>query len=383
MSSPFGVALGPDTGRIYWANRSANKISYANLDGSGGGDLNTAGATVENPTAVAIDPVTRRIYWTNPTAKTIAFASLNGGGGGLLNTAGATVSYPDGLAIDRTAGKIYWSSGGRAAISTANIDGSDGAHDIGGGGGEIGGPEYLALLEVPATSRAPAVAGGDAPGSTLSCSPGSWAPDVPPSFLYLAPHTIALQWSWDGQPIPGATAGSFRAVIPGAYRCTATASNAAGSTSQTSAVHTIASSATKPALSAVHETNSVFAVAPGATPLGGTAAAKRHKRGKVFSFRLDQAATTTIAIQARTGGRRVGRQCRAPSRRLAHRPRCPRTITAAMLIRTAHGGLNTIPFSGRIRRTALRPGRYQAVFTASDAAGSSGTVTLRFTIVKR
>jgi len=32
---------------------------------------------------------------------------------------------------------------------------------------------------------------------------------------------------------------------------------------------------------------------------------------------------------------------------------------------------------------ALRPGRYRAVFTASDAAGTSAPKTLSFTIVKR
>jgi hypothetical protein len=33
---------------VYWSNASANKISFANLDGSGGGDLFTGVATVKN-----------------------------------------------------------------------------------------------------------------------------------------------------------------------------------------------------------------------------------------------------------------------------------------------------------------------------------------------
>ena len=44
----------------------------------------------------------------------------------------------------------------------------------------------------------------------------------------------------------------------------------------------------------------------------------------------------------------------------------------------AHGD----PFSGRIRGKALRPGRYQAVFTAAHSAGVSPPKTLSF-IVRR
>ena len=51
--------------------------------------------------------------------------------------------------------------------------------------------------------------------------------------------------------------------------------------------------------------------------------------------------------------------------------------------RTAHAGLNTVPFTGRIRGKALKPGRYQAVFTATNAAGTSGPQAIAFTIVKR
>ena len=43
----------------------------------------------------------------------------------------------------------------------------------------------------------------------------------------------------------------------------------------------------------------------------------------------------------------------------------------------------TVAFTGRICGRALKPGRYQAAFTAIDAAGASAPKTLRFTIVKR
>ncbi len=47
--------------------------------------------------------------------------------------------------------------------------------------------------------------------------------------------------------------------------------------------------ATKATISALRESNSTFAVGPSSTPLTGAAAARRHKRGTVFSFQLDQA----------------------------------------------------------------------------------------------
>ena len=52
---------GGSTGRT----TAMNKISFANLNGSGGGDLVTTGATVSSPTGAAVDPAAGRIYWAN------------------------------------------------------------------------------------------------------------------------------------------------------------------------------------------------------------------------------------------------------------------------------------------------------------------------------
>jgi uncharacterized delta-60 repeat protein len=141
--------------------------------------------------------------------------------------------------------------------------------------------------------------------------------------------------------------------------------------------------ATKPTISAVSASNTIFRVGSSSTLLTGLTSAKRHKQGTVFTFRLDQAATVKIAIQRKVPGRRVGRRCVANSRRLRHKPRCTRTITVKTLVRSAHAGLNKVPFSGRIGGKALAPGSYQAVFTASDSAGASPSKALSFTIVRR
>ena len=108
--NPQGVALDPAAGKIYWANDGSEEISYANLDGTGGGDLVTTGATVYDPDGVALDPAAGKIYWANFAANSISYANLNGTGGGNLVTNGAIVSHPHGVALDPAAGKIYWTN---------------------------------------------------------------------------------------------------------------------------------------------------------------------------------------------------------------------------------------------------------------------------------
>jgi hypothetical protein len=141
--------------------------------------------------------------------------------------------------------------------------------------------------------------------------------------------------------------------------------------------------ASKPTISKLLETNSVFAVARVSTPVTGQTAAARHKQGTVFSFSLDRPATIKIALQRRAFRRRAGRTCKPPTRALRRKPRCTRTITIATLTRTARSGPNRVAFSGRIGGKAFDPGDYEAVITAADSGGRSPAKTLRFTIVKR
>ena len=76
-------------------------------------------------------------------------------------------------------------------------------------------------------------------GAALTCSQGSWLPDLLGSFLYRVPQSFAYAWTRNGAAIPGAGANSYRAFASGDYRCRVTASNPAGSASQTSAVHAV------------------------------------------------------------------------------------------------------------------------------------------------
>src|SRR5205823_294515 len=125
---------------------------------------------------------------------------------------------------DPVARRVYWANAGTNgtnAISFANLDD--------GGGGYLNvtstGELFPALLKLPAAAGAPAVTGG---GSVLSCSRGTWSPDLVGSFLYRAPHSFAYRWSVNGADISGASASTYTASAPGDYRCRVTASNPAG-----------------------------------------------------------------------------------------------------------------------------------------------------------
>jgi streptogramin lyase len=136
-----------------------------------------------------------------------------------------------------------------------------------------------------------------------------------------------------------------------------------------------------PVLSRVSMIRRRFRLGRKATPIS---ARRRARRGSGFRYRLSEAATVTIRIYRRTRGRKVGRRCRANSRRYRHRRRCTRLVGKGRLTRRARTGRNTVRFSGRIGRRALKPGRYQAKLQAANggALHRSRVRTVRFTILR-
>jgi hypothetical protein len=140
---------------------------------------------------------------------------------------------------------------------------------------------------------------------------------------------------------------------------------------------------TKASLTAVHATNTVFAVAGQPTPINGVTGAASHPKGTTFTFQLDQPAQITVTIQRRGQGRLRAGKCRPRTHKNRKRKRCTLYRTAGTLHRSAHAGHNSIAFSGRIGKKALKPGRYRARITATTARGRTKPKTLTFRIVKR
>ena len=242
LNNPDGLAIDPQGNRVYWANASGNKISFANLDGTGSaGDLNTTGATLNGPIGVAVDRAHNKIYWANTASNKISFANFdNTGSGGDLTTTGATVDGLSGIAIDPGANKIYWANQNSGKISFANLDNTGAGGDLDTTGATSANASFAALLRKPNGTAAPAISGAPQIGSSLSCSQGTWSGDLIEAFLYRVPVSFAYQWQKDGQDVGGATTASFVPQGAGHFTCKVTAANRAGTTSQTSTAVSVA-----------------------------------------------------------------------------------------------------------------------------------------------
>ena len=236
INGPRGLALDKATGLLYFANWNGNTIGFARVDGGGGADLNTGTATVDNPEGVAISPSQNRLYYGNfnltpdPPHETISYVNLDGSGGADLQTPGATRDEPHGIAIDPTTNRIYWPNFDLDILSWANLDGS-GGQDLPTPNATKNGPDLPVLLKTPTGS--PTVAAPLRHPSKLRCS-GNWSPDMLGSLLYQAPQTISYQWFKGKKAIKGANSSSLRRHSVADYRCRSVGTNAAGSNAATS-----------------------------------------------------------------------------------------------------------------------------------------------------
>ena len=131
-------------------------------------------------------------------------------------------------------------------------------------------------------------------------------------------------------------------------------------------------------LSKVSLTRTRFRVGPRRTAVSAA------KRGTMFRFTLSETARVRIAILRQARGKRQGKRCVKPTRRLRKAKRCTRLIAAGTLTRTGAAGANRVAFSGRVGKRKLKRGRYRLALRATDAAGNrSAPKTLRFRLVRR
>jgi hypothetical protein len=114
------------------------------------------------------------------------------------------------------------------------------------------------------------------------------------------------------------------------------------------------------------------------------AARKRVPAGTTIRFTLSERATVRVSLERMRPGRRSGKRCVAPTRRLAKARACGRYATAGTLTRPGQdAGARSVRFSGRRGAKALPPGSYRATLVATDAAGNrSKAVRLGFTVVR-
>lgn len=93
-----GLAVDSAEGRVYFLG-GTNQIGFANVNGSGGGDISTGGATINTPWGLALDPSIGRLYWGNEgnakvRTNAVGFVGTNGSGAGGISIATAPVANP-------------------------------------------------------------------------------------------------------------------------------------------------------------------------------------------------------------------------------------------------------------------------------------------------
>lgn len=197
-----------------------------------------------------------------------------------------------------------------------------------------------------------------------------------------ADGTVAsYDWQWgDGTPDASTVKPTHAFAAPGTYPVALFVLD--DNTQSGAVIHNVTVLAlVRPAVSHASLSTKRFRVGSGAT-----AVAARAPAGTRFRFTLAAPAKVVIAIARSAPGVRRGRRCvAAPARSSSVPParRCTRAVPAGSLTRAhLHNGPNTVAFSGRVGRRALKPGAYTATVTATNAKGRAKAAPLRFTVVR-
>jgi hypothetical protein len=131
---------------------------------------------------------------------------------------------------------------------------------------------------------------------------------------------------------------------------------------------------TPPVLSGLALTHKTFRVAK----------RKPRPKGTTIRFSLSEAASVKFTVTQRLPGRRKGKRCVAPTKKLRHAKHCTRTITLGGFTRSGNAGPSSIPFNGRINGRKLKPGSYTLTASPTDLSGHHGLpAAVAFKIVKR
>jgi hypothetical protein len=97
----------------------------------------------------------------------------------------------------------------------------------------------------------------------------------------------------------------------------------------------------------------------------------RTPAGTAFRYSLSEDAEVMVRFYRATAGRRLGRKCVAPTRRLRRAARCTRyPLRGTLVRRQVKAGRRLIRFTGRVGLKALPLGRYRVILRARDSAGN-------------
>jgi hypothetical protein len=185
----------------------------------------------------------------------------------------------------------------------------------------------------------------------------------------------------NGAAVPLAADGTFSVpatVKLGQNTLTAVATDHAGNTTT--------ATATAAYVDKVAPAVTGFTVSPRTFRVGAgpTAVTARAKAGTTFKFSLSEDSSVSINISRAQAGKRSGKRCVKPTKKLSHAKMCQRLVSRGTLHRTLSAGKRSVKFTGRIGNKKLAPGRYVATTTATDQAGNkSKKKTVKLRVVRR
>jgi DNA-binding beta-propeller fold protein YncE len=370
---PAGMAVSPDGRNVYVAITGGAVAQY---NVSAGGALSPRSpatvATGPNAVDVALSPQGNNAYVINQASNTLYSDSVSQYSrlGGALSPIYPPVAFFSGHTV-----YVILSTG-------ANDPGFVEQFDVGAGGG-------LALKAPPAVptglfpfdvavspdGRSVYVTNFNGKnisqydvgaGGTLTPKSPATVP-TPPGTTF--PHGIAVR----AAPSP--------AVPPAGGGGT---TGGAGTTSGAGTGAPTAPAATPPALSEV----SGVSVNPGRFRVGGAAtavAAAKKVRGPVgttFGFSLSEDGRVSLLIQRALNGRTSRGSCVRKTPKNRNATPCIRYKAAGpALTRSGVKGPNSVPFSGRIGRRKLAPGKYRVGISSTNAAGTGTPQYASFTVL--
>jgi hypothetical protein len=138
LSAGFSIAVDEIAGKLYWTDRTTNKISRSDIDGSNVEDLYTFAS--DRPFTLALDVAAGDLYFSSPDSKTINRAKMDGSAAPVViyDSSDASAAPDDGnsgnpgirdvrgIALDLNAGMIYWTDRGTGAdrVVRGTMDGT-------------------------------------------------------------------------------------------------------------------------------------------------------------------------------------------------------------------------------------------------------------------
>ena len=253
-SSDLSLALNPANGRLITGQSIATNGSTVSLGQYLTSTMTTSSnylsvsTTQRGITSIVTDLTGSVGYWTvcNTKGNAIGTGCIDSSGvsafgdvykSNTRSTTGVVEAGITALAVDGNGCLIYANRAGDIKRSST-VASCTQATLLGGTGGiQIA---SLWIVESPSATGAPTVSGTDTTGGTLTCTDATWAADVPGARLSRMPASRTYAWQRNGATVPGAAASTHAPDTAGAYTCTVTGTNVAGTgTSAASAARTV------------------------------------------------------------------------------------------------------------------------------------------------